>query len=72
MLHLDSGRCLRAIGARLGTAVGHLVATLGELARHQLPSHLIPDLAGLFFQLDERASSSQPLMLLLGKLIDEP
>jgi hypothetical protein len=72
MLHLDSGRCLRAIGTRLGTAVGHLVAALGELARHQLPSHLVPNLAGQFLQLNERASSSQPLMFLPRKPSDDP
>jgi hypothetical protein len=70
MLHLGPGRYLRAIGTRLG--VSHLVAALGELACHQLPSHLIPNLAGQFFQLNERASSSQPLMFLLGKPIDDP
>jgi hypothetical protein len=72
MLRLGPGGRLPAIGARLRAGVGHLVAALGELARHQLASHLISNLARQLFQFDEGASSSQPLLFPLGKLIDDP
>jgi hypothetical protein len=48
------------------------LASFSKLARHQLASYLIPNLTRQFFQLHECASSSQTLMFLLGKLIDDP
>lgn len=72
MLRLGPRGRLPAVGARLRAGAGHLIASLGELARQQLPSYLIPNLAGQFFQLDERASSSKTLLFPLGKLTHDP
>jgi hypothetical protein len=72
MLRIGPAGRLPAIGARLRARVDHLVAAFGQLARQQLPSHLIPNLASQFFQFDERASSPQTLLLPLGKLTDDP
>jgi len=72
MLRIGPAGRPTAIGARLRARVGHLVAAFGQLARQQLPSHLIPNLAGQFFQLDERAGSPQTLLFPLGKLMNDP
>jgi len=72
MLRPGLGGRLSAIGAPLRAALGHLFASLAQLARHQLPSHLIPNLAGQLFQLNKRASSAQTLLFPLGKLSDDP
>jgi hypothetical protein len=71
MLELASSRRLAAIRARLRRGAGRLTAPLIELPDHQLPRHLVPDLARQFFQLDKRASGPQTRLFLPGQLTDD-
>jgi hypothetical protein len=52
--------------------IGELLAPLGELAIHQLPRDFVSNLARQLLQFDKRASGPQTLLLLPGKLPDDP